>query len=92
MIMGVCATVLLLNTHLWNGTCCRTVTMAAALLLISGSMRYEAPLHSCGTSLVEGGGEWFRLVTVRTHGDFYSAVSLGHQATCTMICYPTQSY
>ena len=34
-------------------------------------------------------GYW--LVKVRTHGDFYSAVPLGDQATSTMTWYPTQS-
>ena len=32
------------------------------------------------------------LVTVCSHGEFYSAAPLGHQATSTMIWYPTQSH
>ena len=32
------------------------------------------------------------LVTVRTHGDFIALTLLGHQATSTMIRYPTQSH
>ena len=55
-------------THLENGTGHRTATMVAPLLLTSGPVRYEAVLQSCGTSPVGGGG--YRLVTVRTHGDF----------------------
>ena len=38
--------------HLENGTGCRTVTMAAPLLLTSGPVSYEAMLRSCGTSSV----------------------------------------
>ena len=34
----------------------------------------------------------YRPVTVRIHGDFYSAAPLGDQAPITMICYPTQSH
>ena len=54
--------------HLGNGTGRRTVTMAAPLLVTSELVRYEAVLHSCGTSPV--GGKRYRLVTVHTHGDF----------------------
>ena len=43
-------------THLGNSTCPRTVTMVAPLLLNSGLGRYEAVLHSCGTSPVGQGG------------------------------------
>ena len=56
----------LLDAHLGNGIGSKTVTMAAPLLLTSGLVRYEAVLHSCGTSPVRGDG--YRLVTV--HGDF----------------------
>ena len=54
--------------HVGNSTGYRTATLAAPLLLTSGLVRYEARLHSCGTSPVGGGGD--RLVTVRTHDDF----------------------
>ena len=44
--------------QLGNGTGRRTTTMVAPLLLTSGSVRYEAVLHSCRTSPVgeRGGG------------------------------------
>ena len=42
------------DAHLGNGTGRRTPTLAAPLLLTSGSVRYEAVLHSYGTS--PGGG------------------------------------
>ena len=50
----VCDSEYLLGSHLWNNTGCRTVTMAAPLLVLltSGPEMYEAVLHSCGTSLV----------------------------------------
>ena len=35
--------------------------------------------------------DWYRLVTVCTHGDF-SVAPLGNQAASTMIWYPTQSH
>ena len=38
--------------QLGNGTGCRTATLAAPLVLTSGLLRYEAVLHSCGTSPV----------------------------------------
>ena len=38
--------------HLGNGTCHKTVTMAASLLLSCVSVRYEAVVHLCGTSPV----------------------------------------
>ena len=43
-------------THLGNGTGCSTATLAAPLLLTSGSVWYENMLQSCGTSPVEGVG------------------------------------
>ena len=44
---------MLLDADLKNGTGHRTVTMEAPLVVLtSGSVRYEAVLHSCGTSLV----------------------------------------
>ena len=64
--------------HLGKATGRRTATMAAPLLVLltSGPVRYEAVLHSCGTSVVGEGG-WYRLVTVCTHGNLYSTASLG---------------
>ena len=44
--------------NLGNSTGHRTVTMAAPLLLTSGPGRYEAVLHSCGTSPVEVATHW----------------------------------
>ena len=41
--------------HLGNCTGRRTVTMIAPLLFTSGPVRYEAVLHSCGTSPVGRG-------------------------------------
>ena len=44
--------------------------------------------------IVVGQAQWgdgYRLVTVCTYGDFYSAASLEHQDTGTMTCYPNQS-
>ena len=60
---------LMLDAHLKNGTSRRTVTMTAPLLLTSGWVRFEAVLHSYGTSPVGGGG-WYRFVTEHTHGYF----------------------
>ena len=40
------------TAHIGNGTGHRTATMTAPLLLTLGSVRYEALLHSCGTSPV----------------------------------------
>ena len=40
--------------HLENGTGRRIATMVAPLLLTSGPVKYEALLHSCGTSPVGG--------------------------------------
>ena len=42
--------------HLGNDTGHRTATMMAPLLHTSGPVRYEAVLHSCGTSPVGGMG------------------------------------
>ena len=55
--------------HLGKGTSRRTMEMATALLLISGSLRNEAVLHSSRTSLV-GEGVWYWLVTLHTNSDF----------------------
>ena len=53
-VWGVCVALSLLGAHLRNGTGRRTVTLMAPLLLTSGLARYEAALHSCGTSPVGG--------------------------------------
>ena len=50
-----------------NGTCCRTLTMAAPILLTSGLVRYKSVLHGCCTRSVRVG--WYRLVIVHTYGD-----------------------
>ena len=42
--------------HLRNNTGRRTATMAAPILFTSGLVKYEAVLHSCGTSPVGGMG------------------------------------
>ena len=87
-VWAVHVVVQLFDAHLGNGTVRRTVTMMAPLILTSGLVRYEAVLHSCGTS---PGGE--RLPTCDSAHSWwlYSATSLEHQATGTIICYPTQS-
>ena len=41
-------------THLGNSMGHRTLTLAAHLLFIIDLVRYEAVLHSCGTSPVAG--------------------------------------
>ena len=46
----------LLAHTLGNGTGRRLTTMVTPLLLTSGLVRYEAGLHSCGTSPLEEGG------------------------------------
>ena len=79
MYVNVCAQLLLMEgldryivacAHIGNGTGRSTATLAPPLLVLltSGLVRYEARLHSCGTSPVGQGGNQF--VTVRTHGDF----------------------
>ena len=78
-------------THLATSTCCRTVTMVAPLLLTSGPVRYEAVLHSCGTSPVGDGGLLPSCDSVHS-GQLYSPASLGHQAAGTITGYPTQSH
>ena len=45
----------LLDAHIGNGTGRRTLTIMASLLL-TGPLRYEAVLHSYGTSPERGGG------------------------------------
>ena len=67
MCMGSSCNCIVACTHSGNGTGRRTVTFVAPLPLTSGPVRYEAVLHSCVTSPV---GDGYRLVTVRTHGDF----------------------
>ena len=58
------------------------------ILSTSGPVRYEAVLHSCGTSPVgdiptcDSAHSW----------QLYSTASLDHQAAATMACYPTQSH
>ena len=47
-VWGVCVALYLLDAHLGNGTCRRTVTMTAPLILSSGLLRYEAVLHIVG--------------------------------------------
>ena len=54
-VWGVCVALELLDAHLGNGTGHRTASLMEPLLLLtSGPMRYEAVLHSCGTSPVGG--------------------------------------
>ena len=66
-VWGGRVTLQLLDADLGNGTGRRTATIMAPLLFTSGLVRYEAVLHSCGTSPV---GAEYRLVTVHTQGDF----------------------
>ena len=63
--------------------------MAAPLLLTSGPVRYEAVLHNCRTSPVEG-TEW--TCDSAYSWQLYSAAALEHQTAGTMTCYPTQSH
>ena len=78
---GVCVGIYLLDAHLGNGSGRRTVTMMAPLLLTHGLVRYEAVLHSCGTSLVGG---WVPTCDSAQSWPFYSTASLEHQAAGTM--------
>ena len=53
LCMGtLCHCIELLGTQLGNSTGHRTATMAAPLLLTSGPVWYEAPIHGCGTNPV----------------------------------------
>ena len=93
----VCVTVCPLDGHLGNGTSHRTVTMVEPRALTSqyGPVRYEAVLHRGGTSLVCAcacGGGAVPTCDGAYSSRFYSAASLGHQATRTMTCYPTHSH
>ena len=54
LLMVVSQRCIIACAHLENGTGHRTVAFAALLLLTSDLARYEAVLHTCGTSLVEG--------------------------------------
>ena len=86
-VRGVRVTVQLLDANLGSGTGHITVAMAAPLLLISGLARYEAGFHSCRTSPVG----WRVSTCGSVHSWWlYSAVSLGHQTTGTIACYPAQ--
>ena len=86
VIVCVCrvrtAVQLLAHAQLGKGTGRRTVTMAAQLLLTIGPVRYEAVLHSCGTSALGGMGGWYRLVTMRTHGDFIVLTHWEYDRSC----------
>ena len=53
-ILAVCVTLSLLDSHLGNGTGRRTAILMAPLLLVSRPLRYDAVLHSRGTSPVGG--------------------------------------
>ena len=56
MLMGGSYHYIVACGQLGNGTGRRTATLMALLLLTSGPVRYEAELHSCGTSPVLGKG------------------------------------
>ena len=64
------------------------MTLAVPLLLTSRLVRCEDVLHSCGTNSVDGVPT---CDNAHVHSwKLYSAVSLEHQATGTITCYPTQ--
>ena len=80
----------LLDTDLGNGTGHRTAILAAPLALVTRSLvRYEALVHSCGTSpMVVGRG----VLTCDSTDSrrLYSAASLEYEAASTMIYSPIQ--
>ena len=88
-VLWVCVALYLLGADLGNSTSHRTATIMVPLLLTSGSVRYEAVLHSCGTSPL---GRWVPTCDSAISGQLYSTASLEHQATDSMTCYPTESH
>ena len=68
--------------QLGNGTGHITVTMVAPLLLFNGQVRYNAVLHSCGTSPVAAG------VAVHPHGDLIMLPHWNTRPLATMTTEP----
>ena len=78
-VWGASVALQLLDAHLGTGTGRRTATMVAPLLLTSGPVRYEAVLVGAEVPTCDSAHSWC----------LYSVVSLEHQATGIMTCYPT---
>ena len=79
----------------YMGSLCRLIVAWHTLrkhwhsLVTNGPLRYEAVLHSCGTSPLGGWGGT-DLWQSRSHGDFIVLLTRTSGHHSTMSCYPTQ--